>query len=62
MILLSFYSVQVGGEMHFSVGERPLQGGIYLCLCKWQQLLHVAKGQRASFSKEKVGTTINPIE
>lgn len=68
MILLLFYSVQVAGEMHVSVvGRSYFEKGhcnmqFILRLCKWQQLLNVAKGQRAAFSREKVGTTINPIE
>lgn len=68
IILLLLYSVQVAGEMLVSVAECTYFEKGYcsvefiLCLRKWQQPLNVAKGQRAAFSKEKVGTTINPME
>ena len=68
MVLLLLYSVQVAGEMHVSVAECSYfdkghcNVEFILCLCKWQQLLNVAKGQRAVFSKEKAGMTINPME
>lgn len=68
MVLLLLYSVQVAGEMHVNVAECSYSEKghcnveFILCLCKRQQLPSIAKGQIATFSKEKVGIGINPME